>query len=111
MSAGVLIGLCTGPTPISVVLLNGIYAAIALPAAADAWQTGSGKARTFKGENVIYVVFMLLAVGPFAVPLLWRSSKFSRTAKILWTVTVVLIALVAIVLVKWTASTLDSLLF
>ena len=36
-----------------------------------------------------YVIAMLLLVGPLALPLLWRSTYFSRTARWVWTVIVV----------------------
>jgi hypothetical protein len=35
-----------------------------------------------------YVVVMLLLVGPLALPLLWKSPHFSRSARWTWTVTV-----------------------
>lgn len=35
-----------------------------------------------------YVVSLLLLVGPFALPLLWHSPHFSRTARWTWTVIV-----------------------
>jgi len=36
-----------------------------------------------------YVVAMLLFVGPLALPLLWQSPNFSRTARWVWTMIVV----------------------
>ena len=36
-----------------------------------------------------YVVAMLLLVGPLALPLLWKSPHFSRTARWTWSVIVV----------------------
>jgi TM2 domain-containing membrane protein YozV len=36
-----------------------------------------------------YVVAMLLLVGPLALPLLWQSPYFSRTARWTWTIIVV----------------------
>jgi hypothetical protein len=36
-----------------------------------------------------YVVAMLLLVGPLALPLLWQSPNFSRTARWTWTIIVV----------------------
>jgi len=36
-----------------------------------------------------YVVSLLLLIGPFALPLLWRSPHFSRTARWVWIVLVV----------------------
>ena len=40
-----------------------------------------------------YVVTMLLLVGPLALPLLWRSTYFSSTARWMWTTVVVSVAL------------------
>ena len=42
---------------------------------------------------------MLLVVGPFALPLLWQSRRFSRMAKVAWTIGVVLVAVLCIVTV------------
>ena len=36
-----------------------------------------------------YVVSLLLLIGPFALPLLWRSPHFSRTARWVWIVLVI----------------------
>ena len=39
--------------------------------------------------EIWFVLFMLFIVlGPFGLPLLWRSPKFNRTAKMLLTVAV-----------------------
>lgn len=43
-----------------------------------------------------FVVAMLLLVGPLALPLLWESTNFSRTARWLWTILVVSIVLLFI---------------
>jgi len=40
--------------------------------------------------RVPYVVTMLLLVGPLAFPLLWRSPYFSRRARWIWAVVVIL---------------------
>jgi hypothetical protein len=40
----------------------------------------------------IFVVAMLLLVGPLALPLLWGSSNFSRTARWLWSILVISVA-------------------
>ncbi len=40
-------------------------------------------------HSVWFVLFMLFFVlGPFGLPLLWKSPRFSRNAKIAWTITV-----------------------
>jgi TM2 domain-containing membrane protein YozV len=51
-----------------------------------------------------YVVTMLLLVGPLALPLLWQSPHFSRPARWIWTLIVVIAALLFIAtptLLKW----------
>lgn len=59
-------------------------------AIADAYKvaTTSGRASEFYYRRR-YVVAMLLFVGPLALPLLWQSPHFSRTARWTWTVIVV----------------------
>ena len=41
---------------------------------------------------------MLLVIGPLAIPRLWQSPGFSRSAKILWTCTVGVVSLIVILL-------------
>lgn len=50
-------------------------------------------------HNVWFVLFMLspFALGPFALPLLWKSPRFSRNAKIVLTV----VTLAATAWVAW----------
>ena len=66
--------------------------------AADAYKVAktSGRASEFYYRRA-YVVAMLLFVGPLALPLLWQSPNFSATARWIWTVIVVGIALLFIV--------------
>ncbi len=138
MAVGVGISLIVSHTPIACFLMGGIYLAVMIPAALDAFQTASGRPRTFSvpmpinfreseigaaqatvhdkktktwaGDAVPYVVLMLLLVGPFAVPLLWQSQKFSTRAKIVWTLAVILIALLAIMATAFAASFMEQLL-
>ena len=42
-------------------------------------------------HNIWFVIGMLLAVGPFAFPLLWKSPNFSRSLK--WVITVLFVIL------------------
>ena len=82
---------------LSVVLLGVIYVFIWIPAIIDAYRRASGAPSPWlSGQSVWYIVVMLLTVGPMALPLLWQSPALSRTAKIIWTVTVILIALLVI---------------
>ncbi|MFA7254598.1 MAG: hypothetical protein WC133_00665 [Candidatus Omnitrophota bacterium] len=108
MSAGVVVSLIISHTAIALFLMGGIYLAVMIPAARDAFQTASGQSRTFVANTVPYVIMMLLMIGPFAIPLLWQSAKFSKTAKILWTVAVILIALLGIATLTFMASSLDK---
>ncbi|PIQ85042.1 MAG: hypothetical protein COV74_10615 [Candidatus Omnitrophica bacterium CG11_big_fil_rev_8_21_14_0_20_45_26] len=41
--------------------------------------------------DVWFVILMLLTIGPFAFPLLWKSTKFSRVMK--WTLTILFVLL------------------
>jgi len=66
-------------------------------AATDAFQMAkhAGKAAEFYYRKP-FIVTMLLLVGPLALPLLWKSTNFSPTARWLWTVLVVSVALLFI---------------
>ncbi|MDD5225803.1 MAG: hypothetical protein PHV97_01290 [Candidatus Omnitrophica bacterium] len=109
MGVGVAVSLIVSHTMTACFLMGGIYLAVMIPAAMDAFQIASGRPRTFTADTVPYVIIMLLMVGPFAIPLLWQSKKFSKTAKILWTLAVILIALLAIVTMTFVASFLEEL--
>ena len=74
--------------------LNRITFALALllvwiSAIAEAYKSAqaSGQPPDFYYRKA-YVVSLLLLIGPFALPLLWRSPHFSRTARWTWTVIV-----------------------
>jgi len=56
----------------------------------DAYKTASSVGLTLDWYyRPMYVTTMLALVGPLALPLLWRSSYFSRSARYLWTTMVV----------------------
>src|SRR4029077_6155484 len=90
--------------------LNKISTALALTLVWISAMTDAYKVAKTSGEpsnffyRSIYVVAMLLLVGPLALPLLWQSPNFSLTARWTWTVIVVLAALSFIAtpyLLKW----------
>jgi len=110
MTAGVWISLVISHTPLSWLFMGLIYLAVMIPATSDAFQAASGRSRAFAGDSIFYVITMLLVIGPFAVPLLWQSAKFSKIAKIIWTIIVVLIAFLAIGVLMFMASSLDQLI-
>lgn len=81
----------------TLLFLGLIYLFLMIPSATEAFQSASGKARTFKGDSVPYILVMLfIFAGPFAIPLLWQSGKFPKGIKIGLTILVILIALIAI---------------
>ncbi|MFA5167053.1 MAG: hypothetical protein WC530_00825 [Candidatus Omnitrophota bacterium] len=110
MGIGVAVSLIVSHTAVACFLMGGIYLAVVIPAALDAFQTASGRPRTFTADTIPYVIIMLLMVGPFAVPLLWQSQRFSTFSKIAWTVVVILIALLAITALTFVASFLEQLI-
>ena len=85
---------------LTVGLLALAYLCFWIPAVIDAHQQARGaSAPLLSGERTWYVVLMLLTVGPMALPLLWGSPRFSRTAKIAWTVFVAALAVGGILVV------------
>ncbi|OQA40136.1 MAG: TM2 domain protein [Candidatus Omnitrophica bacterium ADurb.Bin314] len=110
ITAGLWSAIATGRSWLNLLFLGPICLFVMVPSSIDAYQSASGKPRTFTGDSVLYVIFMLLTVGPFAVPLLWRSPKFSKTLKVLWTVFVVLMAFVIIYVLNQIASVMDAYL-
>lgn len=75
-----------------------VYLFVWIPAIVDAYQRAAGIPTTLlSGGKRWYVILMLLTVGPMALPLLWQSPRFSQRAKIVWTIAVILIALVGLV--------------
>ena len=76
-------------------LLVIVYLFVLIPAVLDSYRAGEGETAVVAGEQLWYVVMMLLAVGPLALPLLWQSRRFSRATKLAWTVAVIIIALLA----------------
>ena len=97
IAAGIVISLVMSHSLIAVILIGPLYLFSMVPAALDAYQTAAGKPRRFKSDSVLYVIIMLLVVGPFAVP-------------IFWTVFVTVIALGAIVVMASIASVFDKMM-
>lgn len=108
MDAGILVSVLFSHSWFVWGLMGVVYLTIVFPAATDAFQTAAGNPRTFNGDSVPYVLLMLFMVGPFAIPLLWQSSKFSKKAKIIWTALVILVALIAIAVTTFLASKIEA---
>jgi hypothetical protein len=74
---------------LSAVALLMVYPFLLLPAVLDAHRRASGIPEVSStGARRWHVVIMLLVIGPLAIPQLWQSQGFSRSAKILWTFSV-----------------------
>ena len=56
-------------------------------------------------EKPWYIIVMMLCVGPPALPMLWASKQFSRSAKIIWAAAVLILffscIFVLLVIVPW----------
>jgi len=104
MVAGIAMGILmatVGPPAfhsiLTTLILGVAYLFIWGPTVVDAYQRASGHPATvLSGEKPWYVIFMLLTVGPMAIPLLWQSPRFSRTAKVVWSALILLLAIAGI---------------
>lgn len=110
ITAGAVVSLAVSRSWLAALLIGPLWIFVMAPSAVDAYQTAQGKPRRFKGESVLYVIFMLFLVGPFAIPLLWQSPRFSRGAKIFWTALVLAVALLVVFMLGFVASTLDEVI-
>ena len=110
MVGGMAISAVLFRSVMTAVLLGIIYVAVLIPAVRDAFRVAAGQPGTFTGNRPWYVVWMLLMVGPFALPLLWQSARFSRGAKLGWTVAVILIAVIGILAAGAAGPVLEDLL-
>ena len=82
---------------LSAVALLLVYPFLLLPAVLDAYRRASGIPEVSSSDaRRWHVVIMLLVIGPLAIPQLWQSPGFSRSAKILWTFAVSLVSLIVI---------------
>lgn len=108
MAVGAVVGLIVNHSVVACLLMGGIYLAVMIPAALDAFRTASGHPRKFVSNTVPYVIMMLLVIGPFAIPLLWQSDKFSKVAKIAWTLGIILIAFLAVTVTVFLAPVLEQ---
>ncbi len=80
------------------IMMEVIYGATALPSARDAFRAAKGLDVRASTQAVGYVIPMLFMAGPLALPLLWQTPQLSQRAKIIWTMVVVVIAVVCIFL-------------
>ena len=73
------------------------YPFLLLPAVLDAHRRANGIPDVSSSDaRRWHVVIMLLVIGPLAIPQLWQSQGFSRSAKILWTFFIGVVSLIVI---------------
>ncbi len=113
IAGGILLA-TAGPLPfrswLTPLMLGAICPFVWVPAILDARRRAVGLGSPLlAGEKVWYVVVMLLTVGPMALPLLWQSRRFSRAAKIGWTIAVIALAIGGILLVVAVGPALEHL--
>ncbi len=104
----------------SAVVLLLAYPFLLLPAVLDAHRCARGiPGNSSSRARRWHVVIMLLVIGPLAIPQLWQSQGFSRSAKILWTCIVSVVSLIVILLMvaigpgleQWIERSSEPLLF
>ena len=108
MALGIGITIAISHSVWSAILMGVLYVAVWIPAVQDAYQVACHRGPGLAGERLWYIVWMLLCVGPFALPLLWQSRRFSTRGKLLWTIAVILIALIGILAVNAIGRLLDA---
>ena len=86
-----------GPAPLrspaTAVLLLLPYAMLSVPAARS---LRNEPRETPAIHRRGYLLVMLAVAGPMALPLLWQSEAFSRPGKIVWTIVVIAIVVIAV---------------
>ena len=78
MVAGMGVSALLAHSRTAAVLMGLLYLAVLIPSVLDAYQVAAGRSSRFGGGSRGYVIVMLITVGPFALPLLWQSPRFSR---------------------------------
>lgn len=71
-----------------------IYGVTFLPSCVESYQLARYGRNTVDTNARWYVTLLLLSTGFSALPLLWVSTQFSRTAKIIWTIAVPVLAII-----------------
>lgn len=97
IDAGLILSLLFFGSALTGVFVGIFYLMVMIPAVRDAYRAASGIRQEYRGESRVYVVIMLLVVGPFALPLLWQNPRFSDSAKRAWTIIVVVFSVLLIV--------------
>lgn len=116
-SGGLLLGLALtlfGPeivrSPLSALLLAVAAPFLWIPVILDARRRARGSPERAPADRIWYVLVALATVGPLALPVLWRSRRFTGGVKWLLTILVVGLALGAVVFTLWVGPELEDVL-
>lgn len=110
MGTGIWLIFLTSHSFISRLAVLFIFPFVFIPVCRDAVDIAKGKKKAVTGtESRIYVIWMLCCVGPFAIPLLWQNKKFSMPVKILWTVIVLSVVVIAFLILNAMGNSFDDI--
>ena len=93
IDAGLVVPLFLFPSRLTLIMMGGVYLFTMVPAALESYLIAKTGHTSSELNSKKYIVFILFTTGLTALPLLWQSARFSKRAKILWTATVFLLAL------------------
>lgn len=93
ISLGIFIAAFLSKSAVLLLLLIFPYLVIMIPAVIDAYCLAQGGTSRFS-ESRGYMIVLLLTQGLWGLPVLWHSRVFSKRAKAVWTVIVLLLAAV-----------------
>lgn len=92
----------------TVLVLAVTYVLVWVPAVTDAYRlTPSTPTSVMSVEKPWYVIFMILATGALAVPLLWQTARFSRRAKYIWSTIAILNTMLALLFLALLGPVID----
>jgi lysylphosphatidylglycerol synthetase-like protein (DUF2156 family) len=92
IDAGIALTLLFSSSYVMSLLMVMIYFVTAVPASVESYQLARYGENTIDTGAKWYVTILLLTTGFAALPLLWKSDRFSKRAKAAWTIAVPLLA-------------------
>ncbi len=110
MDLGVISSSLLSSSLIAKIFIGLIYFFIIVHASIDAYKSARGNIKPLGSESRAYVIFMLFALGPFALPLLWKNKSLFLTGKVVLTILVIIIVVLSFITISLTGSFLEDIL-
>jgi hypothetical protein len=110
IAVGIGVSVATVRSPLTLGMMALLYLFVAISSAVDAARVASGRPSALATTSRWRIILLLFTVGPFALPLLWQTTAFSKSAKITWTVVVIAIAVGSVLLVAAIGPMLEQLM-